>query len=209
MAETKKRRAKKVTLTKLKKPENQEYVTINPKRNVDILFKWAAPSRVWYPKTRTWYLTSAIVVLAIILFVVLSRYPSYPWLILMLTAFLLLWFLYGSTPPDTLENKITNKGIFTYGVLYPWEEIQHFWFAEKGPNGLLYIDFPRHMGRPRITLLVHSNDEDDIFDILIGQLKYASPNEAQYNFFAKMIYGTYQPISKYLPDLDKVDEKNA
>lgn len=191
MAETKKRGAKKVTLSKLKKTEKHEYVTINPKRNVDILFKWVAPSRIWYPKTRTWYLTSATIILAIILFVVLSRYPSYPWLILMLTAFLLLWFLYGSTPPDIIENRITTKGIFTYGVLYPWEEIQFFWFAEKNEHGILYLDFPRALGRPRITLLVDPQDEDDIFDLLIDQIKYASPNEAQYNFFARMIYGTY------------------
>lgn len=208
MTETRNRRAKKVTLAKLKRQESHDdgYITINPKRNVDILFKWIAPSRIWYPKNKAWYLSSAAVILAIILFVVLSRYPSYPWLILMLTAFLMLWFLYGSTPPDMLENRIITSGIFTYQVLYPWEEIQYFWFAQKSGHSVLYLDFPKVMGRPRITIIVDPRDEDDIFDLLIGQVKYASTSEAQYNFIAQIIYGTYQPISKYLPDLDKAEE---
>lgn len=209
MTETKKKRAKKVTLSKLTKPkpEKDNSITLNPKKNIDILFKWVAPSRIWYPKTKVWYLSSAATVLAIILFVVLSRYPSYPWLILMLAAFLLLWFLHGSIPPDMIENRITNKGIYTFGVLYPWEEVQYFWFAEKSYHGILYLDFYRELGRPRITLLVDPNDEDNIFDLLIDQVKYANPNEAQYNFVAKMIYGKYQTISNYLPDLDRVEEE--
>lgn len=199
---------KKAEKVKLAKIQDKEIVAPG-KRSIETLFSWSAPSRIWKPKDKTWYLSSAAIILAVILFIVLSKYPAYPWLIICLIAFMILWFIQGSLAPDLLRHKITNKGIFTLETLYRWEDISHFWIARKDAQSLVYIDFWPQLRQPRLTLLIDQQYEDEIFDILISQTKYGTPAEAQYNVAAKWLYGTYQPISQYLPDLDTEDKQES
>lgn len=193
----------KASKVKLAKLPSREAENSNSRRTLETLFSWRAPSRIWRPKTKVWYLSSAALVLAVMLFVVLSKYPSYPWLILMMIAFLALWFIHGTIPPIETEHRITNKGFYTYSILYTWDDIARFWLAKKENQHILYLDFPRHLREPRITILIDKEDLQEIFELMISHLKYSTPAEAEYNFVSRIIYGEYLPISQFLPDLDK------
>lgn len=176
------------------------------KRNFNVQYSWESPERIWKPKSKTWYLTSAVVILSAILFAILSRYPSYPWLVLTLIAFMIMWFVQGTLPPEILQTKITNKGVFTFSTLYRWEDIAFFWIARKEDQYILHLDFHPKLRQPRVSVLINDKDAINVFDHLINHTKYATIQEAQYNIFAKWLYGEYQPISNYVVDLDHPDK---
>ncbi len=177
--------------------------SVESERGISTLFSWSAPDRIWQPKSRMWYLTSALVVMLVILFAVISQYPSYQILVVAMLLFLVLWFVQGSVPPQISEHRITSKGLFTREVFYHWNEIAAFWIANKSGQLLLHVDFIKELNLPRQTFLISHDDTQEIFDLMVTKVKYASDKEAQYNFLAKMIYGEYFPIAKFIADLDK------
>lgn len=104
-----------------------------------------------------------------------------------------------------MEHKLTNKGIFAYGILYPWEEIAFFWFTQKENNYLLYVQFPKYIREPKMQIIIDKQEMQTVFDLLIRHIKYAGPAEAEVNFLSQFLQGDYLPISRFIPDLDKAD----
>lgn len=203
-------RAEKINISQIKKEKRAHSST--PKAGpqdtgygVQTQFSWTAPERIWFPKDKAWYLSYAAVTLLIILFLILSRYPAYPFLILVLIAFLGLWFAQAAIPPHIQQHRILSKGVYTYDGLYTWQEIGRFWIANKKGQMLLHLDFPPALRQPRITLLISAQDTQRIFNLLIEHVNYGSSLDIEYNVFTKMLYGEYQPISKFISDLDMPD----
>jgi hypothetical protein len=185
--------------TQTKKHEVME----TDERGIKSLFTWEAPERIWEPKGRMWYLVSALIVMLVILFAVVSQYPSYPVLVLAMLLFLVMWFVQGSISPQVIVHRITNKGLFSREILYHWEDMSHFWIADKKGQFLMHLDFRQALNLPRQTFLIRRENAQEIFDLMVAKIKYADVNEAQYNIIARTIYGEYLPISKFIPDLDK------
>lgn len=169
------------------------------RKGIDVLLSWEAAERIWQPKSRVWYLTYAIIILFFIFVAV--RLENYSMLIA-LVAFMMLWFMQGAMQPWIVKHMITDKGIYTQGTLFPWKEMRCFWFARKGDQVMMYIDFTKESRQPRFTLLVNEGLDEEIFEIMIQHIPYGTETEIEYNVFAKMIYGEYLLISKYIRDLD-------
>ncbi len=173
--------------------------TGHPKSAIRVLFSWVSPDRIWKPKTQVWYLVSALVIMLAILLAVKLEYYVF---VIALLAFLMLWFIQGTLAPLEVKHQITNQGIYTFETFHRWDELAFFWFAERDEWRLLYFDFKPELKMQRLNLLVKKGDDDEIFNILITHLKYGEEHEVGYNLFAQLIYGTYLPITKYIPDLD-------
>lgn len=171
-------------------------------RGISSWLSWQAPDRIWEPKSRMWYLWSALVVLLVILFAVLSQYPSYPMLVIAMLMFLGLWFIQGNIAPRIVEHRLTNKGIYSREVLYHWVDLSGFWMARKNDHLVLYIDFIPQLNLPRQMFLVPAEIGQEVFDLIVTRVKYSNEREAQYNFISKLIYGEYLPISAFIADLD-------
>lgn len=178
---------------------------VTQKQAVNVLLKWTAPDRIWQPRSKQWYLLSALAILLVIfVFVRQGWYIA----ILAMIAFMMLWFLQAYREPLEVEHRITNKGIFTANVLFHWENITYFWMATVNDQLLLYLDFSKESNQPRITMLVPPELEYEIFNILIDYVKYGEPTQVEYTFFSSFIYGEYIPISRYIPDLDQPGEED-
>lgn len=175
--------------------------SLNIRKGMTVLLSWEAAERIWKPKTRVWYLSYALLILTLIF---IAARMGYYIVIVALAAFMLLWFVQGTIAPWILKHKLTSKGVYTNGYLINWEELQHFWFAQKGDQLLLYLDFKKSKGEPRATLLVPEGLDYEIFSICSEYLPYGNINDVEYNIFSKLIYGTYLPLSKYITDLDDV-----
>lgn len=210
MPSSKSSKAQKVTISHIKKGKHTgDDWREEESKGVQVSFTWSAAERIWVPKTKVWYLSCAAVALALILFSILSRYPSYQFIILGILAIVGLLFAQAAIPPHVLEHKVTSKGIYTYDGLYTWKEIGRFWFAVKKGQYLLHLDFPPVLRQPRITLLVEKKYMQRIFDLLIDHVNYGTPVEIEYNVFTKTLYGEYLPISHFIPDLDMPDEEET
>lgn len=179
---------------------------IRRRQNIKTLIKWTAPERIWKPKTQTWYLLSALVILLVIfVFVRLQAYVP----ILAMIAFMVVWFIQGYMQPSELTHKITNRGIYAHGTLHDWNDITYFWMARKQDQLLLHVDFPKDVSKQRLTMLVPDSIEFELFNTLIEYIKYGAPNEVEYTFVSPYIYGQYVPVSRFIPDLDQPEEDDV
>ncbi len=174
--------------------------------NLEVLAAWTAPERIWHPKSQQWFLTSAAIILFFVF--ILVRIEWYIGIIALL-AFMIMWFIQGYMAPLEVEHKITSKGIYTNKKLYSWQDITYFWFAEKDDQIILHVDFPKESTYHRLTMLIPTEMEFDLFNILIDYAKYGEPAEVEYMFFSKYIYGEYYPISRYILDLDQPEAPPA
>lgn len=175
-------------------------------REPKTLFSWSAAERMWKPKNKVWYLTSALVILIAIM---VAAKLEYYIMIVALVAFLLLWFVQGTLEPWIITHSILTEGVFSHEELYEWKVIRHFWFGRKKDQIMLYIDFTDEAKEPRLTLLVNPGDDIKLFKILLPKSTYASADAAEYNILSRMLYGEYLPISHYLNDLDKSKRDNG
>jgi hypothetical protein len=166
---------------------------------LQVLFRWAAPERIWEPKTRLWYVSYGALISVLILVAIKLGYPI---LVIGLIAFLFLWFVQGTIEPLVLQHQVTTTGIISGGALYDFTNLNAFWMAERHGFLMLYLDFDKSQRAPRATILADLRDADRIFDLMIDKVKYANEDEAGYNIFAQWIYGKYIPITKFIADLD-------
>ncbi len=177
---------------------NKLYTELSTENPFTVLFSWKSPERYWYPKNKAWYVSYSLFFVSLI--AVLALIGEFI-LIVAIIAFVFLWFIQGSIPPQETEHTITTLGIRSFDKLYRWRNIKHFWFSYKNDVSLINLeivedDNPKFM--KRITLLLNKDDERTIFDILIKYVDYGERDEIGYNFFLKLINGTHIPISHYL-----------
>lgn len=168
-----------------------------------VIFSWSAPERIWKPKNKVWYLTSALIIMLAIL---VAAKLEYYIMIVALVAFLLLWFVQGTLEPWIITHRILTEGIFSHETLYEWESIKHFWFGQKKGQKLLYIDFVPEVKETRLTLLLNPGEDEKLFKILLPKLTYATDAAAEYNIISKVLYGDYIPAAHYIHKLEDPDQ---
>ena len=133
-------------------------------------------------------------------------------LIVAVLAFMLLWFVQATVPPQIVEHIITGLGIKSFGKLYKWSDIKVFWFAKKENVVHLNLDIlnedkPDALFRRRISLLLNDGDDKQIFDVLIKFIDYGNKDEIGFNIFAQLLYGHYIDIMTYLPEEAEIIEE--
>lgn len=179
---------------------------VSPDEKVTTLMEWSADNRIWYPKTRMWYLSYAALISVLI---IIAFRMGFFIVVLGLIAFLFLWFVQGSIPPTVIKHKILNTGIISHDTFYRWNEIKYFWMAKKDKYILLHLDFPEEKKLPRQTILMTPDQDDDVFNLLAQKVKYANAEEAEYNILSRLIYGEYKPITFYVGDADAETEEKV
>lgn len=167
------------------------------------IYSWTAPERFWKPKDRSWYVSyGSFFIVIIAFFALLGEFVA----IIAVLAFLFLWFVQGSTPPEDAIFTITTLGIKAYGTTYKWKDIQHFWFSETNDAFFLNLDIIKSEifdeGRlHRIpVLMLDLKTREDIFYTLIRFLDYGEKNEIGFNVLNRMVHGNYVDVNTFLPD---------
>lgn len=154
-----------------------------------ILLHWKSPVRPFCKRSREYYTTMAALVflLSVILFLIQN------WLlILALWSVAFVAYVLSTVPPEKVEHSITTFGVETAGHLYPWWQLQEFWFEEKLGSQLLtiqtYLSFPG-----RLHIVIEEVDRHQIKDKLQQYLPYRK--QATRNFIDKVANW----ISKKIP----------
>lgn len=173
------------------------------------VYEWYSDERYWVPRSREWYLGySLFFVIIIAVFAILAQFLF----ILALIAFVFLWFTQAAVPPEKVKHTINPLGIKTFKSLYKWNTLSHFWFSKK--NGIRYLNIDRREDKlnntpaKRLTILIQSNEDLDLFFILLDFLPYGTRKEVGDNILSQFIYGSYVDIEEYLPEFTE-EELNS
>jgi hypothetical protein len=135
-----------------------------------VLLEWTAPVRPFKKRNRQYYTTIAILVGLVSLILFLAGQFLF---IAVILAFAFVNYVLSTVPPQDVVNKITTYGIRSDQVIYYWNEMGRFWYAQKYGQNLLHIEvarFPNHL-----TLLLGDVQPDQITPFLSQILLQEKP----------------------------------
>lgn len=164
------------------------------------IFSWQSPDRHWEVKGRAWYVSYALFfIILIAINVILQNF----FFVVLIISFAFLWFLQATVPPLNTEHSITSLGIRTYGKVFKWKSLNHFWFSNK--SGVIYLNleildeyFTRSDRVQRLSIIVDETIVEKLFDLLIRRTDYGDKTEIAYNFLDRLNVGRYIDISNFL-----------
>jgi hypothetical protein len=144
-----------------------------PPEKEEILYTWQAPLRPFKKRDKEFFTTviAIAVLMSLILFFIEGLLP-----VVVIFAIVFLVYVLSTVPPEEIEHKITNKGVFFAGNRYEWDDLKRFWFAHRFGTELLVIDALRAPWR--IEMVIGEGDKKKIQDTLEKHLLFeeASPS---------------------------------
>lgn len=146
------------------------------------LIEWNSPNRPFKKRKRQFFSNIAIIVLLVCLILFFAG-QFLPIAVVISVAFLV-YVLY-TIPPGQSSHKITNYGIYTDDLSYPWDEIGRYWFDTKLDQDIINFEVSRFPGR--ITLLLGSKTKEEFETILDQGLIQQRPPDTQFDKWAKWL----------------------
>jgi len=138
-ADSTKEEEKKEATTKDKSTE-EDYEAFIPKfaetGEIKTLLSWKAASRPFRKKDRSFYTTSAVIVILLILIAFLA---SEFLLIGVLLALTFVAYVLAFVPPGNVKYKISTQGITIGDDFYFWHYLDSFWLKEKENSKILVV----------------------------------------------------------------------
>ena len=153
---------------------------------INVLYKWTAPSRVFKrwdnQKLYTVYLW-LLVVIVLLLFI-----KQYFTIVVILA---LGFVIYAMTryPPQEVEHTITDKYIVWFDKEYPYSDLNNYWFSKREDQLILNVDTQKKIPA-RLIYLVNEKQKGEIAKILGEYIPYKDMKTKQ-SRFSKMIDGVY------------------
>jgi hypothetical protein len=139
------------------------------------LLAWKSPARPFEKKDREFYTTAgSIIFLACVVLLFIKEFLF----IMAIVAFAFFYYILTTVPPEKVEHKLTNKGIFTIGKLYEWEQLGRFWFEVKSGSQVLLVE--NYVGLPpRLMILLADQKKEVLQKLLSKYLLLEKPEKTQ------------------------------
>ncbi len=156
------------------------------------LFEWEAPERYQVKFSDKNFLF--VVALSLVLILLLAILRHY---LMMASVIALLFLVYvsGVTKPVTIKNKITKRGIESYGKLFEWYMLDSFYFCKKEDSPYYSLIIETRLNVPKVLFLLTSEkDKDAIFLLLQDKLLYKDIRKQ--GRIDRITYGEYIPLEK-------------
>jgi hypothetical protein len=139
--------------------------------NIDLgktLMEWEFPEFIKYTRSRSWYMTSGLIVVLLFIYSISTANLLFA-IIIFFTV--VIFLMNQKKNPRLLSCKITEEGLLIDTQLYPWEEIKNFWIIYEPPHiKTLYFDFkPWHL--PRLPIPLTDQDPLELREILLDYLE--------------------------------------
>lgn len=135
---------------------------------IKTLLSWEALSRPFRKKDRSYYTTSAILVILLILIAFLAREFL---LIGVLLALTFVAYVLAFVPPHKINYRISTQGITIGEDFYLWHFLDAFWFKEKDGSKVLHIQ-TRLRFPAQLMLVLGEQDEEKVKKIVSRFLPY-------------------------------------
>lgn len=108
------------------------------------LFAWSAPARPFKRKNRQFYVKLYAIagLVGLVLFLAEGVMP-----VVLLISLLFLYLVMNTVEPETIEYKITNRGIYMAKKISEWDSLTRFWFSLRSEKDLLIVETKVFPGR--------------------------------------------------------------
>lgn len=143
-----------------------------------ILFSWSAPARPFKRRDRDFWVTVTVIsiVVGLILFFSEGFMP-----VILIISIIFLYYILSTVEPETIEYKITTRGIKMDDKPNTWDSLGRFWFTKRFNDELLVLEAYTLGGR--LELVIKSGDKEKIKSALS---KYLLHEEASPSYVDKM-----------------------
>lgn len=149
---------------------------------------WSAPARPFKRKNRQFYVTLFAIagLVGLVLFLAEGLMP-----VILLGSLLFLYYIMNTVEPETIEYKITTRGIYMAKKRTEWNLLSRFWFSKRFDNELLTIETFTFPGR--IEFIIPTERKEEIRKTLSSYLleEEVSPSamDKATDWFAKKLPG--------------------
>lgn len=167
---------------------------------VKYLIEWESPDRLWKEKDRSWFVVySFFFVVVIAMLFLMGEFL----LIVLVLAFMFLWYVQGMIPPTNVKHVISTLGIKTENKLYQWRDIDSFWVSKKDDFYFLNLDVfttedKNNEYKRRVSILLNEVEPKTIFNLLIKNIHYGSKDKVGANVLNKFVYGEYVEVDEFM-----------
>ncbi len=174
----------------------------NERKELETVYEWKAPERIFNAKNRRWFAIIGIVALVIIAFSALTNNFI---LIFAIIALVLVLYTIYSVPPGKTTHKITNKGLYTLNTLYLWKNILTFWVTERDNEKIIHFEYK---GRStdnyyrQMVLLLGNGNIKTIVAYLVQYVDYLGPEEIDRGMLTTLAQGKYVSLIEIVGDTD-------
>lgn len=192
----------------LEESKKLQAIIADEQKPIYTIYKWEAPERIYEPKSKNWYVSIGTIAMGVI---VISALTANFGLIFAVIALILFVYALNTIPPKQVTHEVTNKGMKTHQTLFSWKNVNGFWVMERGKNTIINMEVREGSNDPsfsRLTMLKGRGDINKIVMQLVRHADYFSSREAPTNIFERYTQGVYQPLIKYLTDIDEVITKD-
>lgn len=148
------------------------------------LIKWVAPSRPFKRQDKKFYVTliSIAAVIGLVLFFVDGWLP-----VVLIISLVFLFYIMSTVPPEILQYRITDQGMWIADRRTDWAGARRFWFTRRFDSDLLVVETATLPGR--IEVVINPQDKEEIEKHMRKLMPYeeASPSflDRSANWFGK------------------------
>jgi hypothetical protein len=120
------------------------------------LVSWSALARPFKRRTRQFYVTAVAIVsvVGLILFLAEGIMP-----VVLLVSLVFLFYVMNTVEPQTVEYKITTKGVSMAGKKVDWNVLGRFWFTKRSGSDLFIIETTNFPGRMEFVIKEENKEE--------------------------------------------------
>lgn len=187
------------------------FTAIKNNFEIEKLFQWESPQRIWKSKSREWYILWSIIFLIILSLG--ARVEAYVFMVSII-AFAFLWFIIGSIQPPESTHTITSIGIRTFSVLIQWKHVDHFWISSLKNQDfhLLHLDINKPIektGGSRVSILIHKDHVEKITKLLLQFADYGTKAEISHGIVSRLVHGKYISLDDIIFDKNIPNPKKS
>lgn len=132
------------------------------------LVSWTFPEFVKYKRTIGWYIGIFIVLIAVLVYAIMTR--SYLFLIFIILV-VAIYYLRAKREPVMIKLNITEDGLEVGESFYHYKDIKSFWIIYEPPEvKMLYFDFKSGV-RPRLAVFLENQNPLKVRKTLLDYLE--------------------------------------
>jgi len=153
-----------------------------------LLFSWTAPARPF--KRRDMDFWKTIIIITIIVGLILFFAEGFMPVILIISV-IFLYYILSTVEPESIDYKITTKGLKMADKLNPWDNLGRFWFTKRFNDQLVVFEAYTFGGR--LEVVIKPDDKEKIKSVLSKYLLHEeaplSTIDKATNWFTKKLPG--------------------
>jgi hypothetical protein len=154
-------------------PERSDGLPLRQKQNLtlmasseDTIISWQAPEFRHYHKSAAWYITLAVIVVAIIAFQLVQKDIFGAVSIFIVALFVA---IFSRQKPQIVNIALTSKGLYVGDNHIPYKAIRHFWVVHNQNHKTLNLETTTYLNRT-VVLELEDQDPEQVRQILVELL---------------------------------------